>query len=184
MLPALISAAPALIGLFTKGGSTAEKVAGAASEVARVVTGRGSDDEAMAALKADPALMLEYQRQTAEQAIALYEQETRRLETVNATMRAEATSKDAYVRRWRPTFGYAVALTWAVLMIALSAAVILTPGDAPAIIASIASLAPHWGVALAVLGVAVHERSKDKETAAGVSRPGLLDAISERIAKR
>ena len=182
MIPALIAAAPALIGLFTRGGSTAERVATAASDVARAVTGQSTDDAAAQALRADPARLLEYQQTMAGQALALYESETERLREVNKTMQAELCSGDAYVRRWRPTFGYIVGISWLGLMGAMAAAILVTPADAPGIIASAASLAPHWGIALAVLGVAVHERSKDKEVAAG--RPparSLLDAVTERV---
>ncbi len=81
---------------------------------------------------------------------------------VNTTARAELATEDAYVRRWRPTFGYAVALTWTATMAALSWAIVTEPAQAPAIIAALVNTAPIWGIALAVLGVSVVKRSQDK----------------------
>ncbi len=103
---------------------------------------------------------------------------------VNASMRAEAGAEDAYVRRWRPTFGYMVALTWGLQMGAVAWSVLATPADAPAILAAAASLSAMWGVALAVLGVAVHERSRDKAAAAGSPRPGFADLLDTLLQRR
>jgi hypothetical protein len=86
---------------------------------------------------------------------------------VNKTIRAEVASDDAYVRRWRPSFGYAVALTWIMTMGAIACAIILTPMQAPAIIASVVNTSPIWGIALGVLGVSVVKRSADKKILAG-----------------
>ena len=90
---------------------------------------------------------------------------------INATMRTEARSEDAYVRRWRPTFGYAVALTWTVQMAGLTYAVIATPEYAAEILAAIGSLSLIWGVALSVLGINVVKRSQDKAVQAGLDLP-------------
>ena len=46
--------------------------------------------------------------------------ETTLLSEVNRSLRVEAQSQDAYVRRWRPTFGYAVAAAWVVQTCALT----------------------------------------------------------------
>lgn len=84
------------------------------------------------------------------------------LEQINTTMRSEAASEDWYVRRWRPTFGYAVAATWAATMGAVSWAIVAEPAQSPAIIAALVNTSPIWGIALGVLGVAVVKRSQDK----------------------
>lgn len=101
------------------------------------------------------------------------------LAEINATMRTEARSEDAYVRRWRPTFGYAVALTWTVQMAGLTYAVIATPEHAAEILAAIGSLSLIWGVALSVLGINVVKRSQDKAVEAG---QGLPAGLGGRIA--
>lgn len=101
------------------------------------------------------------------------------LAEINATMRTEARSEDAYVRRWRPTFGYAVALTWTVQMAGLTYAVIATPEVAAEILAAIGSLSLIWGVALSVLGINVVKRSQDKAVGAG---QGLPTGLGGRLA--
>jgi hypothetical protein len=112
------------------------------------------------------------------------EAETRRHAEVNQTMRAEAASMDAYVRRWRPSFGYAVAGTWVIqtlgIMTALAYA-IGKPEQAAAIIQAIShvlgAMTVMWSLALAVLGVNVTSRSADKKVAAGMHPGGLIEAI-------
>nr|WP_173976134.1 3TM-type holin [Magnetospirillum sp. LM-5] len=84
------------------------------------------------------------------------------LAQVNASLRAEIRSEDWYVRRWRPTFGYAVAITWTATMAAIAWAIVAEPTQAPAIITALVNTSPIWGIALGVLGVAVVKRSQDK----------------------
>ncbi len=141
---------------------TAAKVADQVVGVARTVTGKASGEDALAAVKADPALALQLQQAWLAHEVELSREETRQLAEINATMRAEAASDDGYVRCWRPTFGYAVALTWTTTMLAVSWAVIADPAQAPAIIAALVNTSPIWGIALGVLGVAVVKRSHDK----------------------
>jgi len=107
------------------------------------------------------------------------EAESTRLAQVNRTIRAEVTSEDAYVRRWRPTFGYAVALAWTVQMGGLTYAVVMTPEFAAEILNAITNMSVIWGVALSVLGINVAKRSQDKAVQAGqLPRPGLLDRLA------
>jgi hypothetical protein len=84
------------------------------------------------------------------------------LAQVNETARTEVRTDDWYVRRWRPTFGYAVAATWTATMSAVSWAIVADPRQAPEIITALVNTSPIWGVALGVLGVAVVKRSQDK----------------------
>ena len=107
------------------------------------------------------------------------ERETAILTQINATMRAEVASEDAYVRRWRPTFGYAVALTWMVQMAGLTYAIVATPAIAGEILSAMTHLTAIWGVALSVLGINVAKRSQDKATAKGdMPKPGLLERLA------
>jgi hypothetical protein len=180
----LAQLAPAIMGLFSKSES-ANKAAEVVSSVAKAVTGAPTEDAALQALKADPAKLLEYQNAVNAQALSLYQEETKRLEAVNETIRAEAASGDAYVRRWRPTFGYCVALTWVTLMVACSYVIVTDPAQAGTVIAAMGSLSAMWGIALAVLGVAVHERSKDKQVAAGQTPPaGPLAALGALLTRK
>lgn len=107
------------------------------------------------------------------------------LAQVNETFRTEARSEDAYVRRWRPTFGYVVALTWTLQMGALAWAVVADPLQAPPVFEAAANMSMMWGIALAVLGVAVHQRSRDKALGAANPPPqdGLVSFL-QRLARR
>lgn len=142
--------------------SKAAKVADQVVSVAKAVTGRESGEDALAAVRADPALALQLQQAWMSHEIELTREETRQLAEINATMRAESAADDAYVRRWRPTFGYAVAATWSAVMAAVAWAIVADPAQAPAIIAALVNTSPIWGIALGVLGVAVVKRSQDK----------------------
>ncbi|MDX8408919.1 MAG: 3TM-type holin [Mariprofundales bacterium] len=102
------------------------------------------------------------------------------LTQVNQTARAELAQEDGYVKRWRPTLGYAVTLTWVVTWFAVVYAIIFKPIEAPAIISALAEAQTMWGVALAVLGVGVVKRSHDKQVAAGQEPAGLLKALLKR----
>ncbi|WP_142849965.1 3TM-type holin [Telmatospirillum sp. J64-1] len=84
------------------------------------------------------------------------------LAEINATFRTELGVNDPYVRRWRPTFGYAMALTWTVTMTAIAWAIIADPAQAPSIITALVNTSPIWGIALGVLGISVVKRSQDK----------------------
>lgn len=198
IIAGLISAAPALVGLFETGaaggdGGTAAKVARIASDVAQAVTGKRDDGEALKALEADPELLLAYQRQTAQRAISLYQEETKRLQSVNETIRAEAASSDPYVRRMRPTMGYALIFSWTMTMAAVVFVIVTDPGAASAVIVALADLSIMWSVALSVLGLYVYKRSEDKKpapsagTGAGIGAGtglGLLGRIAGKVIAR
>ncbi len=103
---------------------------------------------------------------------------------VNASLRTEAASEDAYVRRMRPTFGYVMAATWAAQMGAVAWVVVRRPGEAAAVIEALGALSVVWSVGLSVLGVYVYRRSSDKAVAAGNPQQGLLDAIRGAVLRR
>ena len=112
----------------------------------------------------------------------MLEAETSKLTQVNKTMRAEAASNDAYVRRWRPTFGYLTAIAWALQSVAIAWVFIENPEQSGQIAQAIGALTPMWGVALAMLGINVAKRSEDKQVSAG-QKPagGLIQAITQRV---
>ncbi|MDN3524338.1 3TM-type holin [Halomonas sabkhae] len=118
------------------------------------------------------------------------EAQTARLGQVNRTMRAEAASNDAYVRRWRPTYGYLTAAAWFIQMtgftVILGVVAFRTPGELASVVgalgAVLSALLGLWGIALAVLGINVRERSKDKQVAAGQRPKGFMNALATRIA--
>ena len=177
---ALAQLAPSIIGLFdSDDDSVAAKAAKAISHTARAVTGKGSDEDALAALQADPAKLIEYQTAMNAHAAAMYRSETERLKSVNETMRAEAASSDGYVRRMRPTMGYALILAWSATVFAIVYAIIATPAEAPAVITAVSQLGMIWSVALSVLGLYVYKRSEDKQP----PKVGVLSALAQRAMK-
>ena len=103
---------------------------------------------------------------------------------VNRSLRAEVASEDKYVRRWRPTFGYAVALAWTVQTGALTWAIVATPERAGEILSGLAELSIIWGVALSVLGVGVVKRSHDKATLSGRESSGSVLSSAVRALHR
>lgn len=85
------------------------------------------------------------------------------IEQVNTSLRAEAASNDAYVRRMRPTFGYIMAITWAAQMLAIAFVILETPEKANAVMAAMGDLDTIWTVGLSVLGIYVYKRSQEKQ---------------------
>ena len=101
--------APALIGKLVgeKAGSVAEKVVG----LAQSVTGLADPEKAHDKIMADPASQLEFEKAMMNLELELYREDTKRLETVNATMRAESESKSWAQRTWRPFNGFLYGIT-------------------------------------------------------------------------
>jgi hypothetical protein len=181
---------PGLTGLLfgDRAAAAADKVVG----VAKALTGQDDPDDAIKAVKADPVLMIQMQKAVMDFQLAVYAQDTERLKAVNETMRAELASGDTYTRRWRPSFGYAAALTWTLqgfVFCGLLVYVALWHHEQlsdviNAVTAMIRALADHWMYAMTVLGVAVWKRSEDKRSASGVSEGGIVGALADRIRGR
>lgn len=173
---------PGIVRFF--GGDDAADVADKTIGIAKRIAGIDDPEEAIHAINNDPSLQIQLQQAMQPVLIAQFESEAKKLESINATMRAEYASNRSFVANWRPFFGYVVALSWLLLMVALSVVILTKPEEAPAIIAAMASLSFMWSIALAVLGVSVQQRSKDKQIAAGHSPgPGIVSAIASRFLK-
>lgn len=142
-------------------------------------------DAVAKALESDPeaAIKLQELQQTHQRDLERMhlEAETARLSEINQTMRAEATANDGYVRRWRPTFGYMVALTWLVQSVAIAWAMVAEPAEAANLINAVTALTPMWGIALSILGINITSRSRDKRVAKGQDGSGLLDKLTEGL---
>ena len=178
ILSAAAAAVPALTRWIAGDDSKAARIAQAAGDVVQELTGTADLDAGLSAVRADPALYAQFRARLLEHVEAMAAIELEQLRTVNATMQKEATSSDPYVRRWRPTFGYIVSATWATQFAAIAYAMVATPQYAAELVQAIVALTPAWGIALAVLGINVRQRSRDKEVAAGFKPvPGLLDKI-------
>lgn len=176
------------------GGDSAGRVVDDVVGLARRVTGADDADAALARLQADPELAIRFQREMNALEIAWLEAETERLTEINRTMRVEASSADPYTRRWRPTWGYVSAAAWGIQALAIAVAVIGATwlsfrgqaGQAVSLLEGIgnlvAAMTVSWSVALAVLGVQIRERSKDKAVAAGATpAPGILGAMLGKL---
>lgn len=179
---ALAQLVPSLLRL--KGKDAAAAVADEGIAVARRLTGKEEPDAALEVLRAKPELLAQFQAQINDVVIAELDAETRRLEAVNATMRAEAQSKDPFVRRARPMFLYVIGFTWALQTIGFFIAVVWKPQHAATILAAIGDLAFMWTIALSVVGVYVKVRSDDKKTAAGEAPPTALEAIANLVRRK
>ena len=136
---------------------------------------------AFAATRVDPAQLAEANRHLEAMAAADGADYRAALAEVNATARIEAQSEDPYVRRMRPTFGYVMALTWALQMAAVAWAIVVEPKDAGRIVEALGALSLMWSVGLSVLGVYVFKRSADKALAAGHAPTPLIDRLQRAL---
>jgi len=163
-----------------KGAEVADK----AVKAVGAITGKDQLEDGIAELKANPELALRFQQTMNDVMIHQIDGEAKELAEINATMRAEYASNDNYTKRWRPTMGYCLTFTWTVQMTALSWVIVFRTEQAGVVLAAAAGLTALWGVALAVLGVAVAKRSEDKQVAAGFSPVGILGSVAKAIVKK
>lgn len=162
-------------------GEVAEKVV----QVATAVTGAATPEAAVDALKENAALAGQFQSRMAELYVDLVKAElvedTKRLQAVNETMRAEVGSADIWVRRARPVFIYIMGLTWFLQMGAISVVMVWKPEQAAMLIKSIGELTMMWSIALGVVGVYIKVRSDDKKTDARIVAPTALESIKNLV---
>ena len=164
------------------GGDDEADVAQKVINVANAVTGQSDPTVALDLVQNDPDLQIEMAKAMQPVIIAQYQEESKRLETINATMRVEIQSDDKFKSYWRPVFGYIMAISWGAMMFSIIFAIIQTPEQASLIINSFSALGMMWSVGLAVLGVQISARSKDKTVANGFAPPpGIMAAIAQRI---
>jgi len=180
--------APIIAGWF--GGDDAESKATEVIEVAKRVTGLSDGKEALTHMEDNPELQIKFQEALNPIVIARLQAKTQQLITVNETMRTEYQSNDCFVRWWRPFFGYAVAISWAIQMIGFTILFIYVavtdPTNLVAVVQQFAlltgALITLWTIALGVLGVNIHQRSRDKVVAAGYPPDkGVIRSLTERL---
>lgn len=104
----IASLVPDLLKYFGKGkdATIAEKVI----EVAKVVTGKSSGEEAAAELRADPAKLLEYHEAILAQEVELAKLSATVVQAVNTTMQTEAGADHWPTYSWRPFIGFSFGL--------------------------------------------------------------------------
>lgn len=163
------------------GKDSAASMAATAIDVAKNITAQSDEAQALRELHSNPELLVQYQQAINAVVVAQLDADCKQLESVNATMRAELASADPYVRRARPTFMYAMALTWTLQMLGISLAIIIQPSYAAALLHAAADMTTLWGIALTVVGVAVKARSDDKARALRQDVPTALQSITQII---
>jgi hypothetical protein len=142
------------------GGSKAGAVAQKVVDVAQQVTGKPTGDQALAALQADPNLVLQYQQAILSQQTALEQLAAQNASDVNKTMQAESAANHWPTYSWRPYIGFCfgtlalisgitVAIAYiGVMFFKRDAAVLASlPGMLGAEAAVMATIAPVLGIA-------------------------------------
>lgn len=156
--------APSLVKWITgsdKAGDAAQK----AIDIAKAVTGAPTGDAALAALTADPNLVLKYRQAVLDQELEFQRLAVENAGDINKTMQAEAASEHWPTYGWRPAIGFAVALSilaCAVTVVAAYAAAMIS-GQTQALQflpGMLAAMAGVIGVASPILGIASWFRGK------------------------
>ncbi len=120
-------------------------------------------DEAIKRGQITPEQMSEANRHTEKMSEIELEERAANIAEINKSLRAEIASKDQYVRRMRPTFGYLMALTWAAQMLGIAYVIVFDTERAGIVLNAMSSLSAIWAVGLSVLGIYVYKRSEDKK---------------------
>lgn len=161
----LASIAPKIIGWIA--GDKAEETASKVLDVAKAVTGQDDAGKAVDAIKADPALALQFQQGLMALELSLAQEDTKRLAEINATMRAEAQSEHWPQWSWRPYWGFASGTAFlcvAVLCcwlgyLAVTARDMTALNMIPQLVSAFAAL---FAIPGAILGVTAWQRGKEK----------------------
>jgi hypothetical protein len=164
MLPTLFSkiGLPVLVNIIASALSTVDSPAAKAaaqslSQVTNAIQSGGISAEQIA----------EANRHTEKLAEVELEQYKNILSETNKSLRAEISSKDSYVRRMRPTFGYIMAVTWGAQMLALAYIIVFQTDKAGFVLNAMGNLSAIWAMGLSVLGIYVYKRSEEKKTTPG-----------------
>lgn len=143
----------------------------------------GNFDEAIAGGVISAEQMAEANRHAEKMAEMKIKENEAALAEINQTLRVDAVSSDAYVRRMRPTFGYLMAITWTAQMLGLAYVVAFKTENAPAVLDGMESLSAIWAIGLSVLGVYVYKRSEEKKASSGGLFSGIGPALSQSSAQ-
>lgn len=162
-------------------GDEAGKIAQQVVNVAERVTGKPAD-QAAEALRTDPELARQFTSASFALQTLIEQEDTKRLQAINETIRVELTSDDKFVRRMRPYVGYIIGTTFGLQMMAVTYAIIFEPALAPNIISALAALSTMWGIGLSVIGVYVWRRTDEKKASiAANDGPALGDNLKEKL---
>lgn len=154
IIAGLIEVAPMLIGWIA--GDKAEENAHKAVEIAKAVTGANDLAQAEKSLKENPELILAYEKALYAHEKVMLQEETRRIQAVNASIQVEARSEKWPQYSWRPFNGFLFGITIFFGYIGLPLF-----GKEPVAIPEFVLMA--WA---AILGVTAWHRGKSKTEAA------------------
>jgi len=146
------------IAKWVTGSDKAAEVAEKVVKVAKVVTGKDTGEEALEAIKADPAVALQFQQAMFKHEVDLNTLAVSNASDINQTMRVEAGSERWPQYWWRPAIGFAVAIAVILSVLAVFMAYIALfygraegvaalPGILGAIAGIIAVVSPILGIA-------------------------------------
>lgn len=136
-------------------------------DVAQQVTGKPTGDQALAALKADPSLVLQFQQAVLAQEVTLNQLAMQNAADVNKSLQTEAASEHWPTYSWRPAIGFATAYAIcavATIIVVSYGGVILAKRDPaalayiPGMIGAVAALLGAG--AMPVLGIASWYRGR------------------------
>ena len=164
MIPALLSkiGLPILVNVVAEAlGSVDSPVTRGAAKALQEV------DEAIRRGKITPEQMSEANRHTEKMSEMGLAERAANIAEINKSLRAEIASKDKFVRRMRPTFGYLMAITWAAQMLGIAYVIVFDTVRAGIVLNAMSSLSAIWAVGLSVLGIYVYKRSEDKKLQSG-----------------
>lgn len=146
-----------------KAGTVAAKVVA----IAQQVTGQPTGDAALAALKADPNLVLQYREAVLAQEVDFEKLAVQNAEDINKTMQAEAAANHWPTYTWRPWIGFSFGLNLtlaSLLVVGVFAAQVFGAAGADKAIAALpgalGALAAINGLATPILGIASWFRGK------------------------
>lgn len=159
---------------------------------------KASPDELAEAIKRDPEAALklrqieldnkaELQRLTLAAETQRLAEDTKKIQSVNATMQSEAQSKWWFSAAWRPFWGVTSALAFMIIVVGIVylTSVAIEAGDynmltiIPQIIMAMAAL---FAIPGAILGVSAWHRGQMQRVQAGeVKGNGLIGALASRI---
>ncbi|MFM2590052.1 3TM-type holin [Vibrio sp. TBV020] len=183
----IASAAPLVGGLI--GGPVGGSVG---ALVAHTLGVENTPEAIEAELKSNPDALLKIKQMESDERIRLRELAYQHAELESAErklalteqhklMKAELDSEDSYVRRWRPTFGYAVCAAWTSLFFGIALLMLIHPEHTEAAFTGAAKLTGLFSVALTVLGLNIHKRSQDKQVSSGVIPAGVLGSVASKL---
>jgi hypothetical protein len=175
--------APAIVGWIA--GDKAEEGAQKAVNIARSITGQADPESALKELGSNQEFAMKFQVAVMSHELAMAQEETKRIQAVNETMRAESVSEHWPQWSWRPFNGYMFGITIfmnyafpQIVNMFIRAAgdplkdgtyALLVPGTIPEFVFM------AWA---AVLGVSAWHRGKEKLVKHGVE---LKELIQRRL---